>query len=50
MTLKEAQEIIIQTAKMWPFQRLTDQQMTDLTNAYKIVRQHEIEKLGEGRF
>ena len=50
MTLKEAHEIIDRSTKMWPFRRLTDQEMIDLETAYNVVRQNEIEKLGEGRF
>jgi len=50
MTVEQAREIIERATKMWPFSRLTKEQMTDLDEAYKVVREYEIQKLGEGRF
>lgn len=54
MTLKQAQEIVDRYNKMWPFTRLTSEQLTEIEKAYKILRekaqQDMFDELGEGRF
>lgn len=54
MTPQQAQEIVDRYTKMWPFSRLTQEQLTDIEKAYKILRdkaqQDLLDQLGEGRF
>ena len=54
MTPKEAQEIVDRYTKMWPFSRLTQEQMNEIETAYKVLRekaqQDMFDQLGEGRF
>jgi len=54
MTPKQAQEIVDRYTKMWPFSRLTTEQMREIEQAYKVLRdkaqQDMFDELGEGRF
>ena len=51
MTVSQAREIVQRySVTNWPFSRLTQDQLKELEKAYKVIRQHEIDKLGEGRF
>lgn len=50
MTAQEAQEIIEMYHKWWPFTRLTEEQMKQLEQAHKTLRQKEINDLGEPPF
>ena len=50
MTVDEARKVIQSATICWPFTRLSTEQLASLEEAYKVVRQHEIDKLGEGRF
>lgn len=53
MTQEQANEIIARY-RVWPFQRLTPEQVTELEQAYKVVRHQQqqdmFDTLGEGRF
>lgn len=49
MTPEQAQRII-DTYRVWPFQRLTPEQVKELEKAYKLLRQNAIEQAEEGRF
>lgn len=54
MTPKQAQEIVDRYTKMWPFSRLTTEQMAEIEQAYKVLKeksqQDMFDQLGEGRF
>ena len=54
MTPKQAQEIVDRYTKMWPFSRLSQEQMDEIEKAYKVLRekaqQDMFDQLGEGRF
>lgn len=50
MTLEQARAIIHSCSTNWPFSRLTSEQLKELEQAYKVVREYEIQQLGEGRF
>lgn len=50
MTIEQAREVIHRCSTNWPFTRLSQEQLKELEQAYKVVREHEIAKLGEGRF
>lgn len=53
MTVKQAQEIV-NRYRVWPFQRLNSEQVKELEQAYKVLREKAKEdvfnNLGEGRF
>ena len=53
MTPQQAQEIVNQY-RVWPFQRLTPEQVKELEKAYKVLQNKQkedlFEQLGEGRF
>lgn len=53
MTPEQAQEVV-NRYRVWPFQRLTPEQVKELEQAYKVLRNKQQEdmfnSLGEGRF
>lgn len=50
VTPQQAQEIVDRYTKMWPFSRLTQEQMKEIEEAYKILKQKGLEDLGESPF
>lgn len=50
MTVEEAKEIVDLYTKMWPFSRLENKEIMKLEQAYKVLKQHAMDELGEGRF
>lgn len=50
MTPQQAQEIVDRYTKMWPFSRLTQEQMKEIEEAYKILKQKGLDDLGESPF
>lgn len=53
MTPEQAQEVV-NRYRVWPFQRLTPEQVKELEKAYTVLRNKQkddvFEQLGEGRF
>lgn len=50
MTVKQAQEIVDRYTRMWPFTRLTSEQVKEVEEAYKVLKQQKLEDMGESPF
>lgn len=50
MTLQEATDIIHYVTQMWPFQRLTQEELKEVEKAYSVIKQEQMKALGEPPF